>query len=124
MKHFEPRFGATVFIMTKSLKDVTKILRKIRAITFTENYGKLRGRGMSAWDERTLLPINLDNTILYPFATSGVPEEKTSSKVPLYIVSRNGERRKLKSFVVFVCLNYKLYGQYSTCQGKVSDFSR
>ena len=30
---------------------VTKILRKIRATTFTENYGKLRVRGMSAWDE-------------------------------------------------------------------------
>ena len=27
---------------------VTKILRKIRATTFTENYGKLRVRGMSA----------------------------------------------------------------------------
>ena len=26
---------------------VTKILRKIRATTFTENYGKLRVRGMS-----------------------------------------------------------------------------
>ena len=44
---------------------VTKILRKIRATTFTENYGKLRVRGMSAWDERTLLPISLDNAILY-----------------------------------------------------------
>ena len=28
---------------------VTKILRKIRATTFTENYGKLRVRGMSTW---------------------------------------------------------------------------
>ena len=49
---------------------VTKILRKIRATTFTENYGKLRVREMSAWDERMLLPISLDNAILYPFATS------------------------------------------------------
>ena len=49
---------------------VTKILRKIRATTFTENYGKLRERGISAWYERTLLPISLDNAILYPFATS------------------------------------------------------
>ena len=46
---------------------VTKILRKIRATTFTENYGKLRVRGMSAWDERTLPPISLDNVVLYPF---------------------------------------------------------
>ena len=49
---------------------VIKILRKIRATTFTENYGKLREWGMSAWDERTLLPISLDNAILYPFSTS------------------------------------------------------
>ena len=49
---------------------VNKILRKIRATTFTENYGEKRARGMSACDERTLLPISLDNTIIYPFATS------------------------------------------------------
>ena len=30
-----------------SNKRVTKILRKVRAITFTENYGKLRIRGGS-----------------------------------------------------------------------------
>ena len=30
------------------LASVTKILRNIRAITFTDNYGKLRMRGMSA----------------------------------------------------------------------------
>ena len=30
---------------------VTKILRKIRATTFTENYGKVRVREMIAWDE-------------------------------------------------------------------------
>ena len=37
-----------------------------------ENYGKLRVRGVSAWDERMLLPISLDNAILYPFATVGI----------------------------------------------------
>ena len=56
----------TIFLVNS----VTKILRKIRATTFTENYGKLRVRGMSAWDERTLLPISLNNAILYTFATS------------------------------------------------------
>ena len=35
---------------------VTKILRKILATTFMENYGKLRMRGVSAWDERMPLP--------------------------------------------------------------------
>ena len=48
---------------------VTKILRKIRATTFTENYGKLRVRGMSAWDERTPLPISLGSATRYLFAT-------------------------------------------------------
>ena len=48
---------------------VTKILRKIRATTFTENYGKLRVRGMSAWDERTPFPISLGSATLYLFAT-------------------------------------------------------
>ena len=44
---------------------VTKILRNIRATTFTENYGKLRVRG----DERTPLPISFDSITLYPFTT-------------------------------------------------------
>ena len=48
------------------LGPVTKILRKIRATTFTENYGKLRVRGMSAWNERTPLPIS-HRTTLYLF---------------------------------------------------------
>ena len=48
---------------------VTKILRKIRATTFTENYGKLRVRRMSAWDERTPLPISLGSATRYLFAT-------------------------------------------------------
>ena len=48
---------------------VTKILRKIRATTFTENYGKLRVRGMSAWDERTPLPISFGSAIHYLFDT-------------------------------------------------------
>ena len=47
----------TIFLVY--IYSVTKILRKIRATTFTENYGKLRVRGMSAWDERTPLPISL-----------------------------------------------------------------
>ena len=64
----------TIFLVY--IYSVTKILRKIRATTFTENYEKLRVSGMSAepgmsaWDERTLLPISLDNAILYPFVTS------------------------------------------------------
>ena len=40
----------TIFLVY--IYSVTKILRKIRATTFTENYGKLRVRGMIAWDER------------------------------------------------------------------------
>ena len=56
----------TIFLVIYS---VTKILRKIRATTFTENYGKLRVRGMSAWDERTPLPISLGSATLYLFAT-------------------------------------------------------
>ena len=36
------RFYYNIYIYS-----VTKILRKIRATTFTENYGKLRVRGMS-----------------------------------------------------------------------------
>ena len=59
-----------VDIFTVYIYIVTKILRKINATTFMENYGKLRVRGMSTCDERTLLPISLDNVILYPFATS------------------------------------------------------
>ena len=37
------------FFLYLYIYSVTKILRKIRATTFTENYGKLRVRGMSAW---------------------------------------------------------------------------
>ena len=46
------RNRAELDIRTEHIYSVTKILRKIRATTFT------------------LLPISLDNAILYPFANS------------------------------------------------------
>ena len=54
---------------SKYIYSVTKILRKIRATTFTENYGKLCVRGTSAWDERTSLPISVGSATDYLFAT-------------------------------------------------------
>ena len=57
------------FLGACHIYSVTKILRKICATTFTENHGKLRVRGMSAWDERTPLPISLGSATLYLFAT-------------------------------------------------------
>ena len=44
-----------VFLNTVTYS-VTKIIRKIHVTTFTENYGKISVRGMSAWDERTPHP--------------------------------------------------------------------
>ena len=44
---------------------VTKILRKIRATNFTENYRKLCVMG----DELTPLPNSLGSATLYPFST-------------------------------------------------------
>ena len=77
---------------------VTKILRKIHATTFTENYGKLRARGMSAWDERTSLPISLGS------ATRSIVESTETSKT-FFLCTRSKPlkiflRRLLESFAV------------------------
>ena len=63
--------GTTTVILSLTflyIYSVTKILRKIRATTFTEKENYACG-GMRAWDERTPLPISVGSVTLYPFAT-------------------------------------------------------
>ena len=66
---------------------VTKILHKIRATTFTENYGKLRVMG----DERTLLQSSLSSATLYQFATrynSMVDKTETSKTFGILVYTK------------------------------------
>ena len=60
---------------------LTKILRKIRATTFTDNYGKLRVRGMSSLARQTLLEKSLVTLAVFPYAGVGmlIPRSDWSS---------------------------------------------